>query len=270
MKREEDWLREACDELAREETEQWEQSLTDKDLRKADALYRRHRRKALSLIRRGIPEKSSAGVWLRAAAILLMLAGALYLALRNPPQETVPQTQLTAVTPAPYYSSAPTSTPNPATIWDDSPTVKPDNPEIKKETPTIMPSLEPTATFFPTSAPTISPTEAPSPTAMAQPTPEPTPVPTAVPTEKPTPTPTAAPTEKPTPTPTAVPTEKPTSVPTDVPAEEPTPAPTVPLLNHFPTILVEQKEGQTSTSPWYSAPQPYYIVPQPTVYAWPY
>ena len=246
MKREEDWLREACDELAREETEQWEQSLTDKDLRKADALYRRHRRRALSLIRRGASEKSSARLWLRAAAILLMLAGALYLSLRNPPEETVPQTQLTAVTPAPYYSPAPTSTPNPATIWDDLPTVLPNNPEITAETPTNMPSPEPTAAFFPTSSPTISPTEAPSPTATAQPTPEPAPALTAVPTAEPTPTPTA------------------------VPTEQPIPAPTVPLLNHFPSILVEQKEGQTSTSPWYSAPQPYYIVPQPTVYSWPY
>ncbi len=238
MKREDDWLRDACAQLAEEETEQWEQSLTDNELRKADAVYRHHRRRALSLIRRGTPHKSPAHIWLRAAAALLLLAGALYLSLRNPPQEKVLPTQLAAVSLAPYYSPVPTSSPYPTMIWEDSPTILPGLSIISTEFPTNMLSSELTSSTLPTFMSTLPPTEGPSPTAAALLTPKPT----AAPTIQPTPEPTAA--------------------PAAVSTDEPFSAPAVPFLNHFPSILVEQKEEQAS--PWYSAPEPYYIVTQPS------
>ena len=76
MKREEDWLRDACAELAEEETDQWERSLSAEDIRQAEDAYRRHGKTARSLIRRKSARSAAAPYW-RAAAILAPIAGAL-------------------------------------------------------------------------------------------------------------------------------------------------------------------------------------------------
>ena len=51
MKREEDWLRQACEEAAREETQALERRLSRAQIRQAEETYQHHRRKALALIR---------------------------------------------------------------------------------------------------------------------------------------------------------------------------------------------------------------------------
>ncbi|MBR0217855.1 MAG: hypothetical protein IJQ33_01425 [Clostridia bacterium] len=189
MKREEDWLREACAELAQEETERWERGLTAVELHEAEEAYRRHRRKALSLIRRNTREHSPAWIVLRAAAVLLVLAGAMYLSLRQPPPDTVPQTHLSAATAAPYYSPVPTSSPSFATVWVFIPTSTPYSSESPMSSTTYTPVPEAMSTVSPTSLPTLEP----MPISTVESTPVPTPEPTLVPTAEPTPAPSAVP-----------------------------------------------------------------------------
>ncbi len=185
MKREEDWLREACAQLAQEETAQLEQNLTRAELLKAEETYRRHRRKALALIRRNTRKQSPARIVLRAAAVLLVLAGAVYLSLRQSPPDTVPQTHLTAATAAPYYS--PTPSPNPTTFLEGSPTLSTNPVEISTAVPTEQPTSWPSPTVIPTLASTAEPTPTPEPTATPSPEPTPTPLPTPAPSAVPSP-----------------------------------------------------------------------------------
>ncbi|MBR3739717.1 MAG: hypothetical protein IKN04_04565 [Clostridia bacterium] len=199
MKRGEDWLREACTQAAQEETDQWERGLTRTELREAEEVYRHHRRKVLSLIRRETRGKSPSRMWLRIAAALAVLAGAVYLSLRQPPPDTVPQTHLSGVTAAPYYSPAPTSSLNPTTIWKYSPTLMPEFSEFSTVLPTDMPFAEPTSTVIPTVKPTIQTTAEPTPGPTATPTAEPTYAPTATPAATPTPAPIIEPTATPVP-----------------------------------------------------------------------
>ena len=199
MKRGEDWLREACARAAQEETDQWERSLTRAELREAEEVYRRHRRKALSLIHRETRGKSPSRMWLRIAAALAVLAGAVYLSLRQPPPDTVPQTHLSGVTAAPYYSPVPTPSPNPTAIWENSATTVPEFFEPSTVFPTQTPFSEPTPTIIPTVTPTIQPPVEPTPGPTATPTAEPTPAPTATPTAAPTLAPTIEPTATPVP-----------------------------------------------------------------------
>ena len=183
MKREEDRLREACAQLAREEADQFERSLTRADLRLAEELYRRHRRKALSLIRRNADGGSAVKMWTRIAAALAILAGGIYLALGHSSRETVPQGQISLVTVAPYYSPSPSPSPSTETVWAISATPPP-NSDIKSIiSATNMPGIEeketdsPTFSPFPTSAPTptATPTEEPSPTPSGEPVSAPSP-----------------------------------------------------------------------------------------------
>lgn len=193
MKREEAWLKEACAQLAREETDALEGSLTDAELLQAEEAYRGHRRKALALIRRGTPGRSPARMVLRAAAVLALLAGGLYLALRQPPPDTVPQTHVMTGTAAPYYSPVPTPSPNPTGVWEDSPTKMPELSEFSTVIPTNTPFSGPALTIAPTVAPTARQTAEPTPTPTAAPTAETAPAPTAAPTPMPTAEPTATP-----------------------------------------------------------------------------
>ena len=187
MKREEAWLKEACAQLAREETDALEKSLTETEKRRAEEAYRRHRRKALSLIRRGTPGKSPALIGLRAAAVLVLLAGGLYLALRQPPPDTVPQTHVMTGTAAPYYSPVPTLSPIPTAFLEDASTTTPEIFETSTVFPTEMPFSEPTPTIIPTVTPTILPTAEPTPAPTAAPAAEPTLAPTAEPAATPVP-----------------------------------------------------------------------------------
>ena len=188
MKREEDWLREACAELAQEETEQWEQRLTRADLRQAEEAYRRHRRKALSLIRRSTRKQVPVGKWLQIAAILVILTGAVYWTLEQSPRETVvPQVQLSGATVVPYYSPVPSPSPSMEAVWADFPTAVPISPANTPFSPTNTPISAEMPAVSPTETPTLAPTPEPTPTLPTVPTAVPTPVPTAEPSPAPVP-----------------------------------------------------------------------------------
>lgn len=186
MKREEDWLREACARLAQEETDQWEQGLTRAELNQAEEAYRRHRRRALSLIRRNTRKQAPVGKWLQIAAILAILTGAVYWTLEQSPRETaVPQVQLSGVTVAPYYSPVPSPSPSAEAVWVNFPTAMPISSTNTPIYPTNAPISEETPTISPTAAPTLAPTLEPTPTLTPVPTATPTPAPTAEPSPAP-------------------------------------------------------------------------------------
>ena len=188
MKREEEMLREACAQLAQEETRQWEQSLTRTELRQAEEAYRHHRRRALSLIRRNTRKQAPIGKWLQIAAILVILTGAVYWTLEQSPRETVvPQVQLSGTTVAPYYSSVPSPSPSAEAVWVDSPTAVPISPTSTPFFPTDTPILAETQTISPTATPTPAPTPEPTPTLTPVPTAAPTPAPIAEPSPEPVP-----------------------------------------------------------------------------------
>ncbi len=167
MSREEDVLREACAQLAQEETDQWERSLSRADLRQAEEAYRRHRRRALSLIRHSARGGRRDYPWLRAAAIAVILAGAVYFTLSKPPDETVPQGQPAAFTVVPYYSPVPSPSAEAETIWESFTT----SPEITADNSTFIPTYTPYKAETPLVSSTPSPTPTPAPTAAPSPGP---------------------------------------------------------------------------------------------------
>lgn len=188
MKREEEMLREACAQLAQEETEQWEQGLTRTELNRAEEAYRRHRRRALSLIRRNTQKQAPVGKWLQIAAILVILTGAVYWTLEQSPRETVvPQVQLSGATVAPYYSPVPSPSPSAEAVWVDFPTAVPISPTNTPFSPTNTQNSEKTPVISPTSMPTPAPTPEPTPTLTPVPTATPTPAPTSEPSPAPVP-----------------------------------------------------------------------------------
>ena len=156
MKQEEDWLRQACGELAEEETDQLAKGLSPDERRQAETLYRRHKKTALALLRRK-SARSAAAPYLRAAAILALLLGAVYFSLRQSQPEKVPFTQAPAITVAPYYTDVPS--PAPVTA---APTAAPTQEPAPTATPIPL-----TATPVPT--PTPTPTPAPEPTSTPEP-----------------------------------------------------------------------------------------------------
>ena len=199
MNHEEDTLRRALESLAQEEADALEQGLSPEGVRKAEALYRRHRKTALSLIRHR-PVRQVLSPYLRAAAILLLIAGGVYLSLRQAPQDFVHTASPGSVSVAPFVAAS------------ASPAPPKEGPEAPTPAPTDAPQ--------PTNAPTPAPTATPQPTNTPTPDPTITPQSTAAPTN--TPQPTVAPTE--TPTNTQLPTAAPTDAPAAVPANHPWPA----------------------------------------------
>ena len=208
----EEALREALAQLAQEEADELESSLSRSDIRQAEALYRRHRPKALSLIRRNTERRGSVTRYLIAAAVLAALIGMMYLSMNQRAPENIPLTQGPTVSVLPYYSPTPTDSPVPtetaanetpeptnAPEWDENSTIRPDTGEMKPLLSTEKPELEEiqgeTATFthnpteIPTSIPTVQPTSTPIPTLAPTQTPSPTETPAASPTAEPTPPP---------------------------------------------------------------------------------
>lgn len=184
MKREEALLREACAQLAQEEADRLEHSLTDAEKRETEDMFRRHRRKADRIIARSTGSASAgsrAAIALRVAACLIFATGALVLGLRYRAQ-LPPQTPLSGVlspTPAPLYTAGPAQTDSPvpsappteapapeATV---SPTEKPVFVITASPSPTSTPyfdendQLLPTVTPLPEEADVIPPTATPSP-----------------------------------------------------------------------------------------------------------
>ena len=184
MKREEDWLREACEQLAQEEADDLERSLTRSDIRQAEEVYRHHRKKALALIRRNTAgNRDSLVRYLAAAAALIAIVGAILFSLNRREPENIYLTGGPSVSVAPYYSPVPvptetvTAAPTPEQVAESTATISPNPDEIIPEITTYLDIIEDIQQS--TATPTIIPTEMPTP----EPTPEPTetPAPTAVP-----------------------------------------------------------------------------------------
>ena len=157
-------LRQALGEIAQEEAEQFEQSMTRDERRRAEDAYRHHKRRALALIGRQTGRHASyTGMFLKAVAVLAIVIGGVILYQQRSPREVTPLTPGSQGTVAPFYTFTP------------SPTQTPE--------PTPIPTIAPTETPIITEKPTESPTDTPIPTDA--PTPTPTPVPTPEPTETP-------------------------------------------------------------------------------------
>ena len=198
MSKNEDLLRQAFEELAREETEQLENSLTRTEIRRAEEMYQRHRGRALSLIRRGTGAPKLFIRFAAIAAAAAVIVGAAVLSLGHTPPDHVPAAQPPTVSVVPYYSPEPSPsetaavsalTPEPTVVptekWEYIATYEHtlqenDTKNATEEiiNPIIIPAIptftdEPTAK--PTPAATVAPTESPLPTAAPTDTPAPLP-----------------------------------------------------------------------------------------------
>ena len=189
MSKNEDMLRQALAELAREETEQLEGSLSRTEIRRAEEMYQRHRRGAFALIRRVTGGHSPVLRYAAIAAAAAVLIGAAVLSLSHTPPDNVPAVQPPTVSVAPYYSpepsptAAPTeipATPNPTEAptekWDITATPNPIIEETentiatKEENTPNIPDIHPTFTEKPTETPApAAPTNAPTPTPTEEP-----------------------------------------------------------------------------------------------------
>ncbi len=156
-----DNLRRALSEIAEEEADLFERSLTAEETQNAEALFRQHRKKALSLIARHTRKTGKSAAFLRAAAVVLVILGGVLLAFRQPPRDVTPLSPPPGGTAAPFYTPAPspTAAPSPTVILTVSPTVTHFLTSSPTQSPTRMPFVEPTGTPFPTETPI--PTEAP-------------------------------------------------------------------------------------------------------------
>ena len=173
MKQADDLLRQACAEIAREEADSFEQSLTRSASREAEEAYRHHRLKALAVIKRRTGKPGHSLFLPLAAALLIVLGGAVF-SMRHSPNDMTEQTQPPAgITVQPFYTAEPTAAPSPtlSSAVAASPTVS----------PTKTPIIEKTSTIIPTETPFISPSSTLSPTFTPLPTETPAPVPTATP-----------------------------------------------------------------------------------------
>lgn len=154
----EEILRKACVQLAEEETEQMARGLSDADIRQAESLYRRHKRRALALIRKNTRRpRNRYAPYLRAAAVVVLLGGMAYAALNTTHPDPVQFVSPPPASVAPYWTSGPTETPVPT----ETPTPTP----APAETPAPAPTAVPTETAAPSPAPAATPTPTPAPEA---------------------------------------------------------------------------------------------------------
>lgn len=183
MKRKEDLLKEACARLAQEETEALIRSLDEKTSQEAEALFKRHRRKIFALIRENSARgRSKALVYLRAAACLALIAGAVWISLSHQAPAPTPLSPLPTASVAPYMTQAPTASPLPSPSPSPSPTFSPVPTNIPTISPTETPLLtqkpaesstqSPTFTPIPSSSPSPAPTFSPSPAPQYAPVPQ--------------------------------------------------------------------------------------------------
>ena len=173
MKQADDLLRQACAEIAREEADSFEQSLTRSASREAEEAYRHHRLKALAVIKRHTGTSGHPLLLPLAAALLIVLGGAVF-SMRHSPKDMTEQIQPPSeITVQPFYTAEPTAAP--------SPTLSSVVTASSTPPPTEAPIIGQTPTAIPTETPFISPSPAPSTTFTPLPTEAPTPVPTATP-----------------------------------------------------------------------------------------
>ena len=243
MKREEELLRQAFEELAQEEADELESSLSRSEIRQAEDLYRRHRRTALSLIRKNTRKASSpVYTYLRIAAAVAVVIGLVIFSLNRSQPDNIIQVQPPTASVAPYYSPAPTDSPTPietSTPFTPEPTVIPAEDSQGETIPTEAPIFDIEETVSPTFTPNLTESPAALPTNISQATETPTEAPTSTPTLRPTDAPTSAPTEAPTEKPSPVPTAEPTETPAPTPTIEPTatPEPVIPTDPPVPTAV---------------------------------
>lgn len=236
MKREEELLRQALEELAQEETDELEGNLSRSEIRQAEDLYRHHRRTALNLIRKNTRKASSpVYTYLRIAAAVAVVVGLVMISLNRSQPDNIIQVQPPASSVAPYYSPVPVDSPAPietAAPVTPEPTVIPAEDSQGEIIPTeteifdLKDTISPTATPKITEFQTILPTDMPQATEAPAEVPAPTPTlrPTDTPTEKLSPVPTAEPTETPAPTAQTTATPEPV-VPTEIPVPTAVPSP---------------------------------------------
>ena len=195
MKREDEWLREACGLLAQEETEQLEKSLNRKTTQEAEALFQRHKRQALKLIARNSKKRHGFGIALRSAACLALMAGAVWLALSQQAKEPAPLAPVYTASVAPFVSSSP----SPSVAKSPAPTAAPTRTPVPAwtpppaETPEAPPQASPTISPVQGDNFSASPTPGETDVIFITPSPTETPAPTAVPSPSPTPSASAAP-----------------------------------------------------------------------------
>ena len=175
--KQDDYLRQALSQLAQEEADQLESSLTRDERRRAESMFQRHKRHIFSLIARNSRRSSHSAVFLRVAAVLVAVLGSVFLLTRQAPPDYTLATPVSTASVAPYLTDAPTETPAPTPSPSPHPTFLPS----QAPSPTAPPTASPTPTPEPTQAPTPTPTAAPTLTPVPSPTPEPTQAPTAVP-----------------------------------------------------------------------------------------
>lgn len=165
MSRQDDLLRQACAQLAQEETDQLEKQLTNADMQEAEALFARHRRKALGIIAQHTGTASSRrAAALRIAACLLLIAGGLYLGLRKsaPPPDLTPLASAPSPSVAPYYSQMPKDAPGETAFPTETPALAPTEATVPSPVP--KEAEKPIITTDPGNASddlSISPTESP-------------------------------------------------------------------------------------------------------------
>lgn len=166
MNRGEDILKEACAQIAMDETDALEKGISSKMERASDTLYQRHRKKVFSLIAQNTKKNQKRMTpWLRAAACLVLILGAVYWTLQQNPQDVMPATQIPTATVMPYYTAVPTASLVPAHTPETTsmPAETPGVTEMPTKSPTEEPTSPPTYTPSPAITPTPAPTLPPEP-----------------------------------------------------------------------------------------------------------
>ena len=156
MNREEELLRQACEEIAQEETDALRRKMDLSSARQIEAIYKRHQKSVIALLNAQLKKRGGMKrVWQIAACLALVIGAAAGLLMQNAPEPTPLTPTGTSGPVHPYYTSAPTETPEPTPTLAPSPTVS--------EKPDITPTFAPTSTQNPTETPTAVPTETPAP-----------------------------------------------------------------------------------------------------------
>ena len=134
MNRSEELLREACAQIAEDETEALARHVSPALKREAEEMYRRHRRHVFRLIEKNSKKHTRPAVWLRAAACFVLVAGVAFLALQQrQPDYNTPLAPGPSASTAPF-TAVPTATPAPAATAEPAPTVTPEPTELPYET----------------------------------------------------------------------------------------------------------------------------------------
>lgn len=168
MKKQEFMLRQACERIAREDTEALEQALSarrfDVTPEEAEALYHKNQKKTLAQIAALTRRKRRKAAFLRAAACIALLLSVGWRFLSHTPPEHTPAAPMYSASVVPYASpaSAPTEA-SPAATVTPMPTPANASTVFPQNTTNVV-VVANTATVFPTQTPNIIDISHPSPT----------------------------------------------------------------------------------------------------------